>query len=69
MPLIVAALVAASTLIPLVIGYLNTPSGAVYSGFPLDTSDNLSYLAALNQGAHGSWLWHDTYTTRPSRRR
>lgn len=63
MPSVVAVLAAASTLIPLAVGYLNVPQGMVYSGFPVDATDNLSFLAAMREGAHGSWLWHEPYTT------
>jgi len=60
-----AAVLALASL-PYVVGYLLTPSGKEYMGFFPYIQDSNSYLAKMQQGAHGQWLFHLTYSPEES---
>jgi hypothetical protein len=63
--LIFAAVLAATSLLPYVLAYLWTPSGHHFAGFFFIADDATTYLAKMRQGAEGSWLWNDPYTSEP----
>lgn len=60
---IVIALIVSS--IPYGIGALRTTSERVFGGFVIAIEDGNSYLAKMNEGAHGAWLFHLPYTSEP----
>ena len=60
-----AAAVAAVSLLPYVLAYLWTPPGHHFAGFFFIADDATTYLAKMREGADGSWLWNDPYTSEP----
>jgi hypothetical protein len=50
-------------ILPYVFGYLFSDHQNVFLGFLINPIDGLSYLAKMNQGAHGNWLFHLPYST------
>ena len=58
-----AAAVAVLSLVPYLLAYLWTPSGQHFAGFFFIADDATTYLAKMRQGAEGSWLWNDPYTS------
>jgi hypothetical protein len=60
---IIAALML--SLIPMFIANSTAPSGTVFTGFLLNPLDGFSYLAKMNQGADGSWLFSLPYAAEP----
>ncbi|MBI5566231.1 MAG: hypothetical protein HY870_15140 [Chloroflexi bacterium] len=60
---IVIALIISS--IPYAIGALRSTSDHVFGGFVIAIEDGNSYLAKMNEGAHGAWLFHLPYTSEP----
>src|SRR5216683_5410972 len=63
--LVFAAIVAIISLLPYLLGYLWTPPGHHFAGFFFIADDATTYLAKMRQGADGSWLWNDPYTSEP----
>ena len=63
--LVFAAVIAALSLLPYVLAYLWTPPGHHFAGFFFIADDATTYLAKMRQGADGSWLWNDPYTSEP----
>ena len=63
--LIFAAAIAAVSLLPYLLAYLWTPPGHHFAGFFFIADDATTYLAKMRQGADGSWLWNDPYTSEP----
>jgi hypothetical protein len=63
--LVFAALVAIVSLLPYLLAYLWTPPGHHFAGFFFIADDATTYLAKMRQGADGSWLWNDPYTSEP----
>ena len=53
------------TSIPYVIGALRSTPDHVFSGFVIAVEDGNLYLAKMNEGAHGAWLFHLPYTSEP----
>ncbi len=53
------------TCIPYAIGVLRSNSDHVFGGFVIAIEDGNSYLAKMNEGAHGAWLFHLPYTSEP----
>src|SRR3989304_1681870 len=51
--------------LPYVLAYLNTPPGTHYLGLLSNPLDGNSYLAKMQEGARGSWLFHLPYTAEP----
>jgi hypothetical protein len=60
-----AAVVAVLSLLPYLLAYLWTPPGHHFAGFFFIADDATTYLAKMRQGADGSWLWNDPYTSEP----
>ena len=63
--LVFAAIVAIVSLLPYLLAYLWTPPGHHFAGFFFIADDATTYLAKMRQGADGSWLWNDPYTSEP----
>jgi len=63
--LLFAAIVAIISLLPYLLAYLWTPPGHHFAGFFFIADDATTYLAKMRQGADGSWLWNDPYTSEP----
>jgi len=63
--LVFAAVIAALSLLPYLLAYLWTPPGHHFAGFFFIADDATTYLAKMRQGAEGSWLWNDPYTSEP----
>lgn len=63
--LVLAASVALTSLLPYLLAYLWTPPGHHFAGFFFIADDATTYLAKMRQGADGSWLWNDPYTSEP----
>ncbi len=53
------------TSIPYVIGWLRSTPTRVFGGFVIAIEDGYSYLAKMNEGAHGAWLFTLPYTSEP----
>ena len=64
-PLVFAGVLAILSLIPYLLAYLWTPPGHHFAGFFFIADDATTYLAKMRQGAEGSWLWNDPYTSEP----
>jgi len=60
-----AAAIASVSLLPYLLAYLWTPPGHHFAGFFFIADDATTYLAKMRQGAEGSWLWNDPYTSEP----
>ncbi|TMF89031.1 MAG: hypothetical protein E6I07_05580 [Chloroflexi bacterium] len=60
-----AAAVAMLSLLPYLLAYAWTPAGHHFAGFFFIADDATTYLAKMRQGADGSWLWTDPYTSEP----
>ena len=60
-----AAAIAALSLLPYLLAYLWAPPGHHFGGFFFIADDATTYLAKMRQGAEGSWLWNDPYTSEP----
>jgi hypothetical protein len=60
-----AAIVAIVSLLPYLLAYLWTPPGHHFAGFFFIADDAATYLAKMRQGADGSWLWNDPYSSEP----
>src|SRR5207249_4245457 len=58
-----AAAVAMLSLLPYLLAYAWTPAGHHFAGFFFIADDATTYLAKMRQGADGSWLWTDPYTS------
>lgn len=56
-----AALVMALTSAPYVIGYMHNDANWHFSGFVIGVDDGNSYLAKMQLGAHGQWLFQLSY--------
>jgi hypothetical protein len=63
--LVFAAVIAALSLLPYLLAYVLTPPGHHFAGFFFIADDATTYLAKMRQGADGSWLWNDPYTSEP----
>src|SRR5260370_26629828 len=63
--LVSAAFVVIISLLPYLLAYLWTPPGHHFAGFFFIADDATTYLAKMRQGANGSWLWNDPYTSEP----
>jgi hypothetical protein len=63
--LVFAAAIAALSLLPYLLAYLWTPPGHHFAGFFFIADDATTYLAKMREGADGSWLWNDPYTSEP----
>jgi hypothetical protein len=63
--LILACVVGGISLVPYLLAYLWTPPGHHFAGFFFIADDATTYLAKMRQGAEGSWLWTDPYTSEP----
>ena len=61
--LVFAAGIALLSLTPYLLAYLWTPPGQHFAGFFFIADDATTYLAKMRQGAEGSWLWTDPYTS------
>lgn len=66
-PLGIGAAIGAASLLPYLLAYLLTPPGHHFAGFFFIADDAATYLAKMRQGAEGSWLWSDPYTSEPHR--
>jgi hypothetical protein len=60
---IVVALIVTS--VPYVIGWSHSTPDKVFGGFVIAIEDGYSYLAKMNEGARGAWLFHLVYTSEP----
>jgi len=63
--IVFAAAIAAVSLLPYLLAYLWTPPGHHFAGFFFIADDATTYLAKTREGADGSWLWNDPYTSEP----
>src|SRR5256885_4826746 len=63
--LVLAAIVAVISLLPYLLAWWLTPPGHHFAGFFFIADDATTYLAKMRQGADGSWLWNDPYTSEP----
>lgn len=63
--LLLGTMLAALSLFPYLLAYLWTPPGHHFAGFFFIADDATTYLAKMRQGAEGSWLWNDPYTSEP----
>ncbi len=64
-PLVFALILASVSLVPYLLAYLFAPPGHHFAGFFFIADDATTYLAKMRQGADGSWLWNDPYTSEP----
>src|SRR5512135_1756861 len=53
------------TSLPYVIGALRSTPDQVFTGFTIAVEDGNLYLAKMNEGAQGAWLFHLPYTSEP----
>ncbi len=53
------------TSIPYVIGWLRSTPERVFGGFVIAIEDGYSYLAKMQEGARGAWLFQLPYTSEP----
>jgi hypothetical protein len=60
---IVVALIVST--IPYAVGAARSTSDHIFGGMVIAIEDGYSYLAKMNQGAHGAWLFHLPYTSEP----
>ena len=60
-----AAAIAALSLLPYLLAYAWAPTGHHFAGFFFTADDATTYLAKMRQGAEGSWLWNNPYTSEP----
>lgn len=60
-----AILVMALTCIPYVMGAMRSDDSWRFSGFVIGVEDGNSYLAKMQQGAHGQWLFQLSYAIEP----
>ncbi len=60
---IVIALIVTS--VPYIIGAARSTPDRVFGGMVIAIEDGYSYLAKMNQGAHGAWLFTLPYTSEP----
>ena len=65
--LVFAGAVGALSLLPYLLAYVWAPPGHHFAGFFFIADDATTYLAKMRQGAEGSWLWNDPYTSEPHR--
>ena len=63
--LVFTVVIAAVSLLPYLLAYLWTPPGHHFAGFFFIADDATTYLAKMREGADGSWLWNDPYTSEP----
>src|SRR6202171_4334272 len=63
--LIFATAIAAVSLLPYLLAYLWAPAGHHFAGFFFIADDATTYLAKMREGADGSRLWNDPYTSEP----
>jgi len=64
-PALVAAVVLALTLGPLLIAWLVTPPGTTFTGYVVVGVDGPVYVSDWRQGWAGAWLFHAMYTSEP----
>ena len=64
-PVVIGAILVSLSLLPYLLAYLWTPPGHHFAGFFFIADDATTYLAKMRQGAEGSWLWNDPYTSEP----
>lgn len=64
-PIKFAALVMALTMAPYVVAELAQTPTLRFSGFLFGVEDGNSYIAKMNQGAHGAWLFTLPYSSEP----
>src|SRR5205807_9206897 len=62
-PAVLAAVLVLASLLPYLLAWWLTPPGHHFSGFFFIADDATTYLAKMRQGADGSWLWNDPYTS------
>jgi hypothetical protein len=60
-----AAVLTLVSLLPYLIAYLTTPPDLFYIGFLSNPEDGNSYLAKMQQGMRGDWLYHLPFTAEP----
>ncbi len=53
------------TAVPYLVGAIASTPDHIFSGLLIHIEDLYSYLAKMNQGAHGLWLFHLPYTASP----
>lgn len=63
--LLFAMAIAAISLLPYLLAYLWAPPGHHFAGFFFIADDATTYLSKMREGADGSWLWNDPYTSEP----
>ena len=63
--LIFAAAVMAATCLPYLLAYSRQGSGWSFSGFIIASEDGNSYIANMQSGSAGAWLWRSPYTATP----
>src|SRR5512139_2984913 len=63
--LIWIAVVLIVTSVPYLVGWLRSTPDRVFGGFTMAIEDGYSYLAKMQEGAQGEWLFHLAYTSEP----
>jgi len=63
--LITAAFILSLNLTPLVLQFSHSPEGRTFSLVHNNTQDFFFYQSLMNQGAQGSWLTRDSFTSEP----
>jgi len=53
------------SLLPYLLASVWSPPGRHFTGFFFIADDAATYLAKMREGADGSWLWSDPYTSEP----
>ena len=64
-PAVVAGVLLALTLGPILIGWLMTPPGTTFTGYVVVGVDGPVYVSDWRQGWAGAWLFHAMYTSEP----
>ncbi len=64
-PALVAGILLALTLGPILLGWLMTPPGTTFTGYVVVGVDGPVYVADWRQGWAGAWLFHAMYTSEP----
>lgn len=53
------------TIVPQILGLLVVPAGNEFTGLLFNAHDGNSYLAKMQEGRRGDWLYHSAFTSEP----
>src|SRR5690348_2706620 len=62
-PIVLLAAIGLLTVPPIVLAWIQTPAGGVFSGYVVIARDAEVYQALWRAGWHGAWLFHSPYTS------